>query len=102
MTSGWDATVGVVVQVSSGMAGLVVGEGLGDSDGLAAGEGDGDGVGIDGDSVASDGDGDGVTRLVTPGLPQPVPIETTPMAMPIHKRLTHHQTSGAGLWFRAR
>ena len=69
-----------------------VGEGLAASVGL----GDGDGVAIVGDSVARDGDGLGDTWLVAPG-PQALTIESTPIAMPMPKRLTYHPTGGAAV-----
>jgi hypothetical protein len=82
--------VGVDVQVSTGLVVVGVGEGLVDSVGL------GEGMAIVGDSVARDGDGVGDTWLVAPG-PQALRIETTPIAMPIPKRLTYHPTGSAAV-----
>lgn len=84
--------MGVDVQVSTALVVVGVGEGLADSVGL----GDGDGVAIVGDSLARDSDGVGETWLEAPG-PQALTIETTPIAMPIPKRLTYHPTGAAAV-----
>jgi hypothetical protein len=78
ITNGSDAAVGVDVQVSTGLVVVGVGEGLADSVGL--------------------GDADGVRDiwLVAPG-PQALTIESTPIAMPMPKRLTYHPTGVAAV-----